>query len=136
MGSGKRPKRDAGTIRVPRAKRLMSGREAANVRVAIGSNGGSSNGGSSKRTAQSQCRRFGLVRATKTAQSARAGMHIWGDFNDPRVTIRSVAGHLGDAPTQEARFFINERERGSGGTLTGVVLKSTQREVRVRLCIN
>src|SRR5258706_1903901 len=111
MGSGKRPKRDPGKIEIPRGKRVTSARDSANLGVGIAHNGD----GSRRADARSQCRRFGLVHATAAAQNTRVGMYIWGDFNDPKVRIRSRAGELGDAPSQEARFFINERERLSGG---------------------
>ncbi|PYS23143.1 MAG: hypothetical protein DMF72_10345 [Acidobacteria bacterium] len=132
MGSGGGTKRDRGKIRNPRPKHITTINDGANIRVA--DQGG--NGSRVQPIQGSQCRIFGLVRPTGVALSAKAGMHIWGDFNDPKVTIVSNAGELGDAPSQVARFFITGRDNGDGGSLRGTILKSTPREVRVKLCLN
>jgi len=131
MGSGGGTKRNRGRVRNPRPRHITTS-EGANLKVKAGGNG---NGSGSSGVRLEQCRTFGLVRPTQAAVSARAGMHIWGDFNDPRVTIVSTAGELGDAPSQVARFFISERDTGNDGSLRGTILKSTPREVRVTLCI-
>ena len=132
MGSGTKRKRDRGTIRIPRPKRLVTGRDGANILVAAEGNGQRS--ASTRR--QEQCRTFGLMHPREAARQAAAGMAIWGVFKDPKVTVRSQAGELGDAPSQAARYFIGERDRQGGGSLKGFILKSTPREVRVRLCLS
>jgi hypothetical protein len=131
MGSGGNTKRDRGVIRVPHPKRIVTS-DSANLRVSVNK----SDNDSRVRIEGPQCKRFGLVRPTAAAISAKAGMHIWGDFNDPRVSIISKVGELGDAPSQVAQFFIRERERGNVQTLKGTILKSTTREVRVLLCLH
>ena len=93
------------------------------------------NGGGPRKSRPDQCRTFGLVRTEESARQAAAGMSIWGVFKDPRVTVRSQSGDLGDAPAQAAQYFIEERDRQGGGSLKGHVLKSTPREVRVKLCL-
>lgn len=132
MGSGGRRKRDRGIVQIPRAKRIVTGREGATVTAAVSGNGHTSQ----PERAQNQCRTFGLVRTGEAARDAAAGMSIWGVFKDPNVAVRSKAGELGNATSQAARYFIEERDRRGGGTLKGFVLKSTAREVRVRLCLN
>lgn len=132
MGSGGRRKRDRGIIEIPRQKRITTGRQSSNITSAVAASGQ----GSGAVRAQDQCRTFGLVHTGETAHEAAAGMAIWGVFKDPNVTVRSQAGELGDAPAQAARYFIEERDRRGGATLKGFVLKSTPREVRVRLCLN
>ena len=132
MGSGGRRKRDRGIIQIPRSKRIITARDGATVTAAVDGNGRSSR----VTRAQDQCRTFGLVHTGEAARGAAAGMAIWGVFKDPKVTVRSRAAELGDAPSQAARYFIEERDRRGGGSLKGFVLKSTAREVRVRLCLN
>jgi hypothetical protein len=132
MGSGGRRKSDRGVIQIPRSKRIMTGRDNAAMIAVVGGNGHTS----PPTRAQDQCRTFGLVRPGNATGVAAAGMAIWGIFKDPKVTVRSQAGDLGDAPSQVARFFIEERDRRGGASLKGFVLKSTPRDVRVRLCLN
>jgi len=131
MGSGGRRKRDRGIIQIPRSKRIKTGHDNAAMGPAVAGNGNSS----PPTRAQSQCRTFGLLHSGNHTAAA-AGMAIWGVFKDPKVTVRSQSGDLGDAPSQVARFFINERDRRGGASLRGFVLKSTPRDVRVRLCLN
>jgi hypothetical protein len=131
MGSGGRRKRDRGIIQIPRSKRIITGRDNAAMTTAGAGNGHSS----PPPRAQDQCRTFGLINSGNHAGAA-AGMAIWGVFKDPKVTVRSQSGDLGDAPSQVARFFIEERDRRGGASLRGFVLKSTPRDVRVRLCLN
>ena len=127
MGSGSGRKRDRGIIRIPRAK-ITSAVDAANITAAAGNGRGS--------RIQEQCQRFGLVRLTDAAPHAAVGMDISGIFNGARVTVRSQVGDLGDAPSQAARYFMEQRDIKGGGRLTGKVLKRTPHEVRVRLCLN
>jgi len=131
MGSGGRRKRDRGIIQIPRSKRIITGRDNAEMRVAAAGNGHSS----LPTRAQSQCRTFGLLNSGNHTAAA-AGTAIWGVFKDPKVTVRSQSGDLGDAPSQVARFFIQERDRRGEASLKGFVLKSTPRDIRVRLCLN
>lgn len=130
MGSGGRRKRDRGIIRIPGAKSITAvdtARDTARVTAGAG------NGGGSK--LHEQCQRFGLVRVTDAASRAAAGMAISGIFNGARVTVRSQFGELGDAPSQAARYFMEQRDLRGGGRLTGIVLKQTPHDVRVRLCL-
>lgn len=130
MGSGGRRKRDRGIIQIPRSKRIITDRDNAAMRPVVAGNGHSS----LPTRAQSQCRTFGLLHSVN--HTAAAGMAIWGVFKDPKVIVRSQSGDLGDAPSQVAQFFIEERDRRGGASLRGFVLKSTPRDVRVRLCLN
>ena len=129
MGSGGRRKRDRGIIRIPRAK-ITTAVSTARL-VAPAGNGN----GSRVSAAQEQCQRFGLVRLTDAARHVAAGMAISGIFNGARITVRSQIGELGDATSQAARYFIEQRDLRGGGRLTGIVLKHTPHEVRVRLCL-
>ena len=131
MGSGGKRKRDRGIIQIPRSKQFIAGSDNAPMISVVGGNGHTS-----RRTrAQDHCRTFGLQNTRNAAHSAAAGMAIWGVFDDPKVTVRSQTGDLGDAPSQAAQFFIGERDRRGGAILRGFVLKSTPRDVRVRLCL-
>lgn len=132
MGSGGRRKKNRGIISIPRAKRVTTAREGALITATAQGHSGTVR----PMRSEDQCQTFGLVRLTNAARSVAAGMAISGVFDDPRVTVRSQAGDLGDAPSQAARYFIEQREVRGGGTLKGFVLKSTPREVRVRLCLN
>lgn len=128
-GGSRRKSSNAGRVSVPR-KRTSGGDGGGGT--------GSGDGNSSNGTTQSraECRTFGLVHSTNNALKAAVGMDIWGEFDDPKVRVHSdKLGHLGDAPAQEARFFIEEREKRGGGRLSGRVLKKTDHEARVRLCI-
>lgn len=131
MGSGGRRKKDRGIVSIPRAKRIVTAREGAMLTAAP------QNGGSSQRTrAKEQCQRFALVHVTNAARDAGAGMAISGIFEGPKVKIRSQVGELGDAPSQAARFFIEQRDLKGGGVLKGHILKHTPSEIRVKLCLN
>jgi len=136
MGSNKRPERDGGTIQVPRHKRVIENgdRISRRVRAAAGNGDGS---GSVRGASRSVCRIFGLVHRTVRAKQAAVGMPLWGEFDADTVRIHSnQVGELGDAPSQEARFFISERNERGSGALTGAVIKTTAHDVGVKLCIN
>jgi hypothetical protein len=110
MGSNRRPKRQGGTVQIPR-RRLVSGDDnGARKRTEVASGATAS----MSMPHHSECRTFGLVRRRVAIERLSTGMQLWGEFNDPAITVHSNdVGLLGNVPSQEAQFFINERdERG------------------------
>lgn len=135
-GGSRRKSNNAGHVSVPR-KRTVVGDGIASASASGGAgNGGGGNSGNGTAKPGIICRKFGLVHSTGSAQKVEVGMDVWGEFQDPKVRVYSDKfGLLGDAPAQEAKFFIEERERRGGGRLSGNILKKTNHEARVKLCI-
>lgn len=128
MGSGKRPKgRGGGRIGIPTTRGTGGGGGG-------GGNGGGGDGGNGP-TARAWCRTFGLMRPTANVRKAGAGMPVSGEVAGSNVMVHAVIGMLGEAPAQMAQSIIAELNRRGGGSLGGFVVKKTDSDVRVKLCI-
>lgn len=129
MGSGKRPKgRDGGRIGVPTRRGTGGGGGG-------GSGGNGGGGGGNGPTAGAWCRTFGLMRPTANARKAGAGMPVSGEVAGLNVIVDAGIGKLGEAPAQMAQSIIAELNKRGGGSLSGFVMKKTDSDVRVKLCI-
>ena len=133
MGSNRRPKRQGGTVQLPRRRLVSEDGNGARKQTTVAS--GAS--GLVQMPRNSECRTFGLVRRKVAIERLSTGMPLWGEFDDPIITVHSNdVGLLGSVPSQEAQFFIKERDQRGSGTLSGKVIKATANDIRVRLCIN
>lgn len=123
MGSSKRPKvRDGGRIGIP-------------TKRGAGGGGGGGGGGGNGPPSGTWCRTFGLVRPTANARKVGAGMPVSGEVAGSSIIVHAAIGMLGEAPAQMAQSIITELHRRGDGSLSGFVVKKTDADVRVKLCI-
>ncbi len=62
-------------------------------------------------------------------------MPVSGKVAGSDVIVDAAIGTLGEAPAQMAQSIIAELNRRGGGSLSGTVMKKTDSDVRVKLCI-
>jgi hypothetical protein len=62
-------------------------------------------------------------------------MPVSGEVAASNVIVHAGIGTLGESPAQMAQSIIAELNRRGGGSLSGFVLKKTDSDVRVKLCI-